>query len=344
MTKAEIEGILISTKILRTERKIMLNVAMLSQWHVHADGYANTLIKTGKVNIKAVWDEDEKRGSAWAERLGAKFYSDLDELLADKEIQAVICDAPTTMHKEILVKAANAGKHIFTEKAVAPTVAECEEVEKAVEKNGVVFTVSMPHKCMPINKFVKKLISEGAFGKVTLIRIRNAHNGVSGNWLPKYWFDESKAAGGAMMDLGCHAMYLLDWFLGAPKSYAAAYNSMFGTPVDENAAAVIEFENGALGVSETSFISYCSPYIVEVHGTEGVLVSVGGDVKFRNKETDKYANGFITPALPAEDVSPLEQFVDACVNGKESPAGFTIKDGIALTRLLEETYKVNCAK
>ena len=322
----------------------MLNVAMLSKWHVHADGYANTLKKTGKVNIKAVWDEDEARGKAWAETLGAKFYADLDELLADKDIHAVICDAPTTMHKEVLIKAANAGKHIFTEKAVAPTVAECEEIEKAVEKNGVIFTVSMPHKCMPINKFIKKNIENGAFGKVTLIRIRNAHNGVSGNWLPQYWFDESKAAGGAMMDLGCHPMYLLDWFLGAPKHYSAAYNSMFGTPVDENAAAVIEFESGALGVSETSFISYSSPYIVEVHGTEGVLVSVDGDVKFKNKDTEKYTRDFIKPTLPREDVSPLEQFVDACINGTKSPENFTIKDGIGLTRLLEETYKVNCAK
>ena len=147
-----------------------------------------------------------------------------------------------------------------------------------------------------------------------------------------------------MMDLGCHPMYLLDWFLGAPKSYSAAYNSMFGTPVDENAAAVIEFERGALGVSETSFISYSSPYIVEVHGTEGVLVSVDGDVKFKNKDTEKYTRDFIKPTLPREDVSPLEQFVDACINGTKSPEGFTIKDGIGLTRLLEETYKVNCAK
>lgn len=47
---------------------------------------------------------------------------------------------------------------------------------------------------------------------------RDAHSGVSGDWLPEYWFDKSKAAGGAMMDLGCHPMYLLAYFLGKPKS------------------------------------------------------------------------------------------------------------------------------
>ena len=97
----------------------MLNVAMLSRWHVHADGYADTLKKTGKVNISAVWDENPARGEDWANKLGAPFIPDLDALLSRKDIDAVCCCTPTTMHRDVLVKAAEAGKHIFTEKARA---------------------------------------------------------------------------------------------------------------------------------------------------------------------------------------------------------------------------------
>ena len=55
----------------------MLNVAMLSKWHVHAEGYANELINTGKVKITAVWADNAERGSEWAKRLGADFEDDL---------------------------------------------------------------------------------------------------------------------------------------------------------------------------------------------------------------------------------------------------------------------------
>ena len=195
----------------------MLKVAMLSKWHVHAAGYANMLKGTGKVEITAVWDDDIARGEAWAKELGADFEPDLDKLLARDDVEAVACDAPTTAHHDILIKAARAGKHIFTEKALCPTVAECEEVKKAIEEAGVTFVISYPQRGRPSVLFAKDMIARGMFGKITLVRMRDAHSGVSGNWLPDYWFEKKDAAGGAMMDLGCHPMYLLAYFLGKPK-------------------------------------------------------------------------------------------------------------------------------
>ena len=120
----------------------MVKVAMLSKWHVHAEGYAQAILATGKVQITAVWDDDKERGKPWADALGAKYYDDLDALLCSPDVEAVICDAPTTMHKEVLIKAANAGKSVFTEKALAPTVAEAEEIADVIEKTGITFTIS----------------------------------------------------------------------------------------------------------------------------------------------------------------------------------------------------------
>ena len=167
----------------------MLNIAMLSRWHVHADGYANDFRRTGKVNISAVWDEDPVEGAKWAEKLGVEFVADLDELLARKDIDAVCCCTPTTMHKDVLIKAANAGKHIFSEKAMATTVEDCLAIEEAVKKNNVTFMLSLPHKSRPDVQFIKKAIDNGDFGDVTLVRVRNAHNGMSAGWLPEYWYD-----------------------------------------------------------------------------------------------------------------------------------------------------------
>ena len=80
----------------------MLNAAMLSKWHVHAGGYANELKKSGKVDIKVVWDDDIERGSKWAAELGCEFEPDLSKVLAREDVEAVFCDAPTTAHKDII--------------------------------------------------------------------------------------------------------------------------------------------------------------------------------------------------------------------------------------------------
>jgi dihydroorotase len=86
----------------------MLKVAMLSKWHVHAEGYARELVKTGKAEITAVWDENPERGAEWASRLGCDFEADLDKLLARSDVDAVCCDTPTTMHTDVLIRAAKA--------------------------------------------------------------------------------------------------------------------------------------------------------------------------------------------------------------------------------------------
>lgn len=308
----------------------MLSVAMLSKWHVHAGGYASQLKNSGKVEIKAVWDDNAERGENWAKELGCEFVPCLDTLLARDDIDAVVCDAPTTAHHDILIKAAKAGKHIFTEKALAPTVKECEEVKAAVEEAGVTFVISYPQRGRPCVQLAKKLIAEGKLGKVTMVRVRDAHNGVSGNWLPDYWFEAKDAAGGSMMDLGCHPMYLLAYFLGMPKRVTGLFTAPYGKPVDENAVAIAEFAEGALGVAETGFISANSPQSLEIYGTAGSFISHGENVTLYGIDADA--------TLPEAKPSPLMQFVDAVIAGTGSPAGLGIDDAIDLTRLLENSY------
>lgn len=321
----------------------MLNAAMLSKWHVHAGGYANELKKSGKVAIKAVWDDNVERGSEWAKEIGADFEPDLNKLLARDDIEAVFCDAPTTQHKDIIIAAAKAGKHIFTEKALCPTVADCLEVKKAVEEAGVIFTISFPERFYPIFNYVMKLIDMGAFGKISTIRRRKAHSGVSGKWLPEYWFEEKDAAGGAMMDLGCHPMYDLAFFGGKLKRITGIFNSPLGSKVDENAVSIMEFENGIIGIAETGFMSFDSPDEFEIYGTDGTLISSGNDVKVRSKMFARFTNDWLRPTLPQMGQIPLLQFVDACINKTASPERCTIDDAIDLTRLLENAYKANRA-
>ena len=193
----------------------MLKVAMLSKWHVHAPEYARRLSEMDDVQLTCVWDEIPERGQAWAKELGTAFEPDLDKLLARDDVDAVCIDTPTNMHKDIMIKAAKAGKHIYTEKVMCLNVKDCDEVIKAVEENHVVFTISLPQRAWPKFLFIKQAIESGVIGDVTVLRCRNCHDGALAGWLPDYWYDPETTGGGAMMDLGAHPMYLSAWMLGA---------------------------------------------------------------------------------------------------------------------------------
>jgi 1,5-anhydro-D-fructose reductase (1,5-anhydro-D-mannitol-forming) len=318
----------------------MLRIAMLSGWHVHAKGYAKEFNAMENVEIAAVWDEDIKRGEEWAKELQVDFEGDLHALLKRKDIDAVAINTPTNMHKEVIVAAANAGKHIFTEKVMALTVEDCLEIAKAVEQAGVKFCISFPFRCFPQNLFAKKVAEEKLIGEITLLRVRNAHNGSIADWLPKHFYDSVACGGGAMMDLGAHPMYLARWILGKPIQITSMFNNYTDRPVEDNAVCIIEFANKALAITETGFVSTNSPYSLELCGTEGSLF-IGGpnnEIKLISDKVNTQIQGWIKPTqLPEALPNPLVQFVNGIINNTE--IHFGIKEGIELTELMEAAYK-----
>ena len=317
----------------------MLRVAMLSKWHVHAADYANQVRAIENVKITAVWDEDAQRGADWARELNADFEADLDILLARADVDAVIVGTPTNMHASVMVAAANAGKHIFTEKVMAVTVAECKKIAEAVKKAGVKFCISFPHRTFPHNLFAKKVAEEKLIGDITLMRVRNAHNGATAGWLPEYFYDRTLCGGGAMMDLGAHPMYLARWILGKPVSISSVFSSYMGKGVEDNAVSVIEFQNKAIAIAETGFVSSHSPCALELYGTEGSLLIGGpdGKVQMASNKLKTTVEGWVAPFnLPKQLPSSIQQWIAGILNGEE--IHFGLDEGIQLTELMEAAY------
>lgn len=317
----------------------MLRVAMLSKWHPHARGYGETLSKLPGVKITAVWDELPERGEAWAKDLGAKWEPKFEKLLERKDVDAVACNAPTNRHAELMVAAANAKKHIFTEKVMALTVEECERISRAVAENNVKFCISFPYRTRPEVLYAKKAVDDGLLGQLTFVRARIAHDGGSGGWLPPHFWDPVTTGGGAMMDLGAHPMYLCRWFGGQPKRISSTFNYLLKHEVEDNAVSVIEFENGAIGVSETSFMSSLSPFSLELSGTEGSLVVGGPEEKSVRIRSKKLQDGktWVTPDALPEALPPT---VSMWVNGivRNDPIPFDAEQGTQLTELMQYAY------
>lgn len=255
----------------------MLRVALLSFWHVHGRDYAKDAEQHPDTELVAVWDEVPERGQAEAAQRGLRFYADLNELLAQPDIDGVIITTPTVLHRDVMVAAANAGKHIFTEKVVAATLREADEILQAVKQAGVTLMVSMWRLDEASTGAIKAILEDGRLGDITSIRVRDGHpfalptEQFPRGRLADHFLSPEQAQGGALIDL-CHPVYLTRYLMGLPESVSASFGYVTGREVEDNAVVTFRYPNGALGVVETGYVTHSSPFTIEAHGTRGSLL------------------------------------------------------------------------
>ncbi|GGE49454.1 dehydrogenase [Pullulanibacillus camelliae] len=297
----------------------MIKVAMLSKWHVHAQDYAKQAMEHPDLQIVRIWDENPERGEAWAKDLGVAFEADLDKVLSDSEIDAVIVDTPTNLHKEVILKAVKNGKHIFTEKVLAFTVADVEDILAAVEEAGVQLMVSLPRLTESHYIYAQQILDQGTLGELTTIRCRLAHDGAvprdgqSEGWLPAHFFDPETCGGGALIDLGAHPIYLTNRLAGNATALSAHFSSYLGHQVEDNAIVIVDYESGAQGIIEAGFVAKGSPFSLELYGTKGSLLIADDVIRLRTNEVKQ----FTPDELPAPISMPMVQWVDAILRHQE---------------------------
>ena len=315
-----------------------LRVAVLGFWHVHAADYAKQTVDHPDTRLVAAWDGDAARGAAGAAAFGVPFSADLDELLARPDIDAVIVTTATTEHTDVMLKAAAAGKHIFAEKLLAPTVAKADAVITAADTRGVKLVVSLPRLYHGSTRAISETIAEGGLGQLTYGRVRLSHDGAISRaaeaaWLPERFFEPASAIGGALTDLGCHPVYLIQLFLGAhPDSVSATYRSLTHRPSEDQAVVTIGYPDQKIGVIEAGFVSD-NPFSIEIHGTDGsVRYRRDGDL-LEVAGAAFGADGFQRIVVPADGPDAFQQWLDHIA--LDSRADDNLARAVELTRLVE---------
>lgn len=313
-----------------------IRIGKISLWHVHAWDYIKQAQEHEDTVIAAVWDEDAERGQEAAERLNVPFYASLEDMLAQDNIDAVIVDAPTRLHEDVITAAAKAGKHIFTEKVIASTIKEVNTIISDVQDNGVKMTVSLPRLNDGYTLTIQDVLNQGLLGKVTYVRVRLSHNGAIANWLPEHFYDLKDCQGGALIDLGCHPMYLTNLFLGQEVTGVNAnFGYVTGKEVEDNAVATLFTDSGAIGVVEAGFVNSHSPFAIEVHGTEGTLLYGTPEDKLlirTNVGSDQQKEWTEIPLLDRRE-SAFSQWVSHIQN--DTVATENLQTAAQLTRLME---------
>ena len=309
-----------------------LTIAALGFWHVHAGDYARRAQEHPGTELVAVWDDDAERGRAAAQAHSVEFVEDLDELLARDDLDAVTVTTPTSAHRDVMVRAAEAGKHIFTEKLLAPTVAEAEEVIAAADAHGVRLVVSLPRLSHGYTRAVLDVLESGGLGRLTYSRVRLSHAGALQGWLPERFFDPGPAIGGALTDLGCHPVYLTQLFLGpSPETVTATYRSVTGRPVEDSAVVTAAYGDQSIGVIEAGFVGG-TPFSIEIFGTEGSLAYSDGDGVLRVTGAASGGDGWRQVDVPGDGPDPFAQWVDHIRAGTR--ADDNLRRAVDLTRLV----------
>ena len=313
-----------------------MKIAILGVWHVHAPDYTRTALTHGEV--VGFFERNDALAEAFASHFGLSRFDTVEELLAS-ECEAVIVCSASRDHAEDMIAAARAGKHIFTEKVLALTDAECDAIEAAVNESGVTFVISLFQKYIGSRRAVKTVADSGELGKINYLRFRNCHTGSTGNWLPTHFYNAEECGGGAMIDLGAHGRYLTHWILGMPVAATSAFTLACERAdvaekntdrVEDNAVTVMTYANGAIAVNETGFVSANDPVVFEVHGENGYVRMEDGRVVKRTAST-----GGQEVEVPIEegDPAPIIQFL----TGNILP-GCGMAEAKALTHMMVMAY------
>ena len=307
-----------------------ITVAVLGFWHVHAAEYAGRIQQHPDTELVAVWDDDRARGQAAADAVGVAFVDDLDGLLRRDDIDAVAVTTATSAHHAIMLRVAQAGKHIFTEKLLAPTVDEAEEIIAKADEAGVALVVSLPRLYDGYARAIVEQLDERRFGELTFCRIRLSHDGAIAGWLPERFYDQTVAIGGALSDLGCHPVYLTQLFLGTlPATVSATYTSFTKHQVEDQAVVTLGYPGGVIGVVETGFLSN-NPFTIEMHGTRASLAYDSTDKLLRVRSLG--ANTWQPLPMPQDDADAFSRWVAHMRDGTRADDNLT--RAVELTRLV----------
>lgn len=242
--------------------------------------HAGALAGIDGANIVAVTEPREDAGKALAEAVGATWSASYEEMLARDDVDLVILATPSGLHPDQAVLAAEAGKHIVTEKPMAITTDGLDRMINAIEANDVQLAVIFQNRLSPNVVKVKRAVEAGMLGKpvfgnafVHWKRTQEYYD-ANGGWRGTWQLD----GGGALMNQSIHTIDLLQWILGGVSSVAAQIATLaHDIETEDGASASVAFRSGALGLIQGSTATGKDwPAKVEIVGTGGKAVLEAG--------------------------------------------------------------------
>jgi myo-inositol 2-dehydrogenase/D-chiro-inositol 1-dehydrogenase len=220
-----------------------------------ADAHAAAFAASPIASVRAVASRSAERAAAFAAARGIPaWHADFRELVERPDIDLVCVAAPNYLHRDIVVAAAGAGKHVVCEKPLARTLREADEMIAACRQAGVKLMYAEEICFAPKYVRARQLADEGALGEVYLVRQSEQHYGPHSDW---FW-DPELSGGGALMDMGCHGIEFARWIYGKPaaRSVSAELGTFVHrerTTAEDHAIVTVRFDGGQAALIESSW-------------------------------------------------------------------------------------------
>ena len=307
----------------------------------HNKGYV-----AGGATVAAIADLDPlalaRRQREWNIPKG---YSNYQELLEDPGIEAVSVCLPNALHHPVTLAAARAGKHVLCEKPLSLSLEKAEEMIRVCREAGVVLQTGHHLRSDSASLQAKKLVDSGALGRVTFMRLRQAHDWGGSKTVRGVFGSLAHSGGGTLLDNGCHMMDLARYFGGDVRTvYANTATLGFDVEVEDTSVAALTFASGALGSVENAWTAtgweeafwiYGTDGAVEYSNRTGVLTH-----RFRSSQGTTFGDPDISHTTFGGHDAHTACEIDflAAVRG-ERPVVCTGEDGLEAVRLVLACYK-----
>lgn len=281
----------------------------------------------------------QERAEDFTHRHGAqRAYSNIEDFLADPDIDVVYAASRVYEHLPQTVAAAAAGKHVLCEKPMALTGAECQEMVDACDAAGVNLAVAYYRRYYPKNIKIKELIDGGAIGQPVLVRLVLTGNYDPAPDDPKYWrIDPAKSAGGPIADVGSHRLDLLCHWFGEPAAVAARNETLIHSyPADDADILLIKMASGVQVTASFHWSIGVGHDTIEMFGTEGALFSTPTDGPHLTLKTATGTEEFNLPNAENRHLPLIHDFSKRVLAGE--PPLYTGEDGAKTTRIIESSF------
>ena len=271
----------------------------------------------------------------------AAVYSDLDAMLQDPAVDAVVLVTPTSLHADQTIAALQAGKHVLVEKPLALNVPDCERVLAEAERHpALVAMVGFVRRFDPSYLAAFQAVEAGEIGRPFLVRSQTCDQNDPDGFFVKF----APTSGGIFMDCSVHDIDLARWMLGRPKALRAFASGTIALHPGlqacgdvDNGIAVVEFVGGAKAVLYASrTMAHGHETSTEVIGTAGKLLVGEHAAANRVLRSDQYGVRHTVvkdfyERFEAAFAAEIKAFVAACRG--ESPLTLTLSDALEATRI-----------
>ncbi|MUH34621.1 gfo/Idh/MocA family oxidoreductase [Zobellia amurskyensis] len=303
-----------------------IKIALIGVGYI-ADYHARGLQTISNVEIVCVISKHIESAKKFAIKYSIKeFYTDISKVTDNNEIDGVIISTPNQFHAPYAISFLKSGKDVFLEKPMGMNPKEGFQIDAAAKANNQLVMVGHMWRFDTDTNYIKEAIDAGTLGKI----FKTKGYGIHENWGPEGWFtNKDLAGGGALADMGVHAIDTARYLLGDPKptKVYARISTQFGNyNVDDTGIILITWDNGTESIIESG---WWHPHMdgpeasTGVFGTKGyaslfpTLLKLKKGVEFSEK---------ITPDLPEREdhcdqviyTRQMEHFIN-CIKTRTTP-------------------------